>query len=69
MGKFDITAQRIDIALYEPEIPPNTGNILRLCANANSHLHLIEPFGFELTEKSLIWSFVVLFLILNLAIS
>jgi tRNA (cytidine/uridine-2'-O-)-methyltransferase len=41
------------IVLYEPEIPPNTGNIMRLCTNSGSHLHLIEPLGFELDEKRL----------------
>jgi tRNA (cytidine/uridine-2'-O-)-methyltransferase len=43
----------IDIALFEPQIPPNTGNILRLCANTQSHLHLIQPMGFEINEKTL----------------
>jgi len=42
-----------DIALYEPEIPPNTGNIIRLCANSGAHLHLIEPLGFALDDKRL----------------
>ena len=41
------------IVLYEPEIPPNTGNIIRLCANSGSHLHLIHPLGFELDDKRL----------------
>jgi tRNA (cytidine/uridine-2'-O-)-methyltransferase len=41
------------IALYEPEIPPNTGNIMRLCANTGSTLHLIHPLGFNLDEKKL----------------
>lgn len=41
------------IALYEPEIAPNTGNIIRLCANNGAHLHLIEPLGFDLEEKKL----------------
>ncbi|WP_434358004.1 tRNA (uridine(34)/cytosine(34)/5-carboxymethylaminomethyluridine(34)-2'-O)-methyltransferase TrmL [Parasalinivibrio latis] len=40
-----------DIALYEPEIAPNTGNIIRLCANTGAKLHLIEPLGFDLEEK------------------
>jgi len=40
-----------NIALFEPEIPPNTGNIIRLCANAGSSLHLIHPLGFSLEEK------------------
>ncbi|MFQ5489008.1 MAG: tRNA (uridine(34)/cytosine(34)/5-carboxymethylaminomethyluridine(34)-2'-O)-methyltransferase TrmL [Gammaproteobacteria bacterium] len=41
------------IVLYEPEIPPNTGNIIRLCANSGAHLHLIHPLGFNLGEKQL----------------
>ena len=41
------------IALYEPEIAPNTGNIMRLCANNGCQLHLIEPMGFDLEEKKL----------------
>lgn len=40
-----------DIALYQPEIPPNTGNIMRLCANTGCRLHLIHPLGFSLDEK------------------
>jgi len=40
------------IALYEPEIPPNTGNIIRLCANAGVNLHLIHPLGFDINEKT-----------------
>ena len=43
----------LDIVLYQPEIPPNTGNIIRLCANAGASLHLIEPLGFELDDKRL----------------
>ena len=42
----------MNIVLYQPEIPPNTGNIIRLCANTGSQLHLIEPMGFSLNEKS-----------------
>ena len=41
------------VILYEPEIPPNTGNIIRLCANTGAALHLIEPLGFDLEEKKL----------------
>lgn len=41
------------IVLYEPEIPPNTGNIIRLAANTGCHLHLIQPLGFELQDKLL----------------
>jgi tRNA (cytidine/uridine-2'-O-)-methyltransferase len=40
------------VILYQPEIPPNTGNIIRLCANTASTLHLIEPLGFELDSAS-----------------
>ena len=40
------------IILYEPEIPPNTGNIIRLCANAGCTLHLVEPLGFRLDRRS-----------------
>lgn len=42
----------IHIVLFEPEIPPNTGNIIRLAANTGAKLHLIEPLGFKLDEKS-----------------
>ncbi|MBM3203401.1 tRNA (cytidine(34)-2'-O)-methyltransferase, partial [Candidatus Woesearchaeota archaeon] len=41
------------IVLYEPEIPPNTGNIIRLCANTGTCLHLIRPLGFDLEDKKL----------------
>ncbi len=41
------------IVLYQPEIPPNTGNIIRLCANTGSSLHLIRPLGFALDDKRL----------------
>jgi len=40
------------VILYQPEIPPNTGNIIRLCANSGASLHLIEPLGFDLDRKS-----------------
>ena len=43
----------LDIVLFEPEIPANTGNIIRLCANTGAHLHLIQPLGFELDDKRL----------------
>ena len=43
----------ISLILYEPEIPPNTGNIIRLCANTGVALHLVEPLGFELDEPRL----------------
>ncbi len=41
------------IVLYQPEIPPNTGNIIRLCANAGAQLHLIHPLGFGLDDSKL----------------
>ena len=43
----------IHIVLYRPEIPPNTGNIIRLCANTGARLHLIRPLAFELDDKRL----------------
>jgi tRNA (cytidine/uridine-2'-O-)-methyltransferase len=43
----------VNIVLVEPEIPPNTGNVARLCAATRSTLHLIEPFGFKLDDKRL----------------
>ena len=43
----------LHIVLFEPEIPPNTGNIMRLAANTGCRLHLIEPLGFELDDKLL----------------
>lgn len=42
-----------EIVLYEPEIPPNAGNIMRLCANAGCRLHLVRPLGFSLSDKQL----------------
>ncbi|MDX2346588.1 MAG: tRNA (cytidine(34)-2'-O)-methyltransferase [Legionella sp.] len=41
----------LHVALYQPEIPPNTGNIIRLCANSGAQLHLIHPLGFALDDK------------------
>jgi tRNA (cytidine/uridine-2'-O-)-methyltransferase len=42
-----------EIVLYRPEIPPNTGNVIRLCANTGSRLHLVEPLGFTLDDRNL----------------
>ena len=42
----------INIVLYEPEIPQNTGNIMRTCVATNSKLHLIEPLGFKMDDKT-----------------
>lgn len=44
---------KFQVVLFEPEIPPNTGNIIRLCANTPCDLHVIEPLGFELDDKRL----------------
>ena len=43
----------IDVVLYQPEIPPNTGNVIRLCANSGARLHLVEPLGFALDDARL----------------
>ncbi|RNF83585.1 tRNA (cytidine(34)-2'-O)-methyltransferase [Montanilutibacter psychrotolerans] len=42
-----------DVILFQPEIPPNTGNVIRLCANTGARLHLIRPLGFELEDRQL----------------
>ncbi len=42
-----------DIILYQPEIPPNTGNIIRLCANTGARLHLVKPLGFDLDDRQM----------------
>ena len=47
------SAPVFDVVLYQPEIPPNTGNVIRLCANTGARLHLIEPLGFDLSDKQL----------------
>ena len=44
---------QLKIVLFEPEIPPNTGNIIRLCANTGSELHIIRPMAFQLDDKRL----------------
>jgi len=41
----------LHVILYEPEIPPNTGNVIRLCANTGAKLHLVHPLGFDLSER------------------
>ncbi len=48
-----MTAFSLDVLLYQPEIPPNTGNVIRLCANTGARLHLIRPLGFELEDRQL----------------
>jgi tRNA (cytidine/uridine-2'-O-)-methyltransferase len=42
-----------DVVLFQPEIPPNTGNVIRLCANTGCRLHLVEPLGYSLDDKQL----------------
>ena len=43
----------LDVILYQPEIPPNTGNVIRLCANTGARLHLVRPLGFDLDDRQL----------------
>jgi tRNA (cytidine/uridine-2'-O-)-methyltransferase len=45
--------EMLEVVLYQPEIPPNTGNILRLCANTGARLHLVKPLGFHLNDRRL----------------
>ena len=52
-SSFAIRHLRMHIVLVEPEIPPNTGNVARLCAAMRTTLHLIEPFGFKLDDAQL----------------
>ena len=42
-----------DVVLHQPEIPPNTGNVIRLCANTGARLHLVKPLGFDLDDRQL----------------
>ena len=53
MSSWYYPAMSLHVVLFEPEIPPNTGNIIRLCANTGAQLHLIHPLGFSLEEKPL----------------
>ena len=53
MSNDNTSALDLDVLLYQPEIPPNTGNAIRLCANTGARLHLIEPLGFDLQDKQL----------------
>ncbi len=43
----------LDVVLFQPEIPPNAGNVIRLCANTGARLHLVEPLGFRLDDRQL----------------
>lgn len=51
MHNHPLKSPILHIVLYQPEIPPNTGNVIRLCANMGCHLHLIEPLGFDMSDK------------------
>jgi hypothetical protein len=42
-----------DLVLYQPEIPPNTGNVIRMCANTGTRLHLVQPLGFAMDDRQL----------------
>ena len=53
MSNDNASALDLDVLLYQPEIPPNTGNAIHLCANTGARLHLIEPLGFDLEDKQL----------------
>ena len=46
-------ARMFDVILHQPEIPPNTGNVIRLCANTGARLHLVKPLGFSLEDRLL----------------
>jgi len=50
---MDDNGRMLHVILHHPEIPPNTGNVIRLCANTGASLHLIRPLGFELDDKRL----------------
>ncbi len=50
---YKVNAPILELVLFEPKIPPNTGNVIRLCANTGVHLHLIHPLGFSLEDKKL----------------
>ena len=52
-GPASIGPTVFDLLLYQPEIPPNTGNVIRLCANAGARLHLVRPLGFDLDDRNL----------------
>jgi tRNA (cytidine/uridine-2'-O-)-methyltransferase len=51
-GRLPCDGAMFRIVLFQPEIPPNTGNVIRLCANTGSTLHLVKPLGFELSDKA-----------------
>ena len=49
----NVSLVMLDVVLYEPEIPPNTGNVIRLAGNTGAHLHLVEPLGFSMRDRQL----------------
>lgn len=53
LGRGQKDCQMFEIVLYQPEIPPNTGSVIRLVANTGTHLHLVHPLGFDLSDRSL----------------
>lgn len=53
-GRDTLLASMFDVILYQPQIPPNTGNIIRLCANTGVGLHLVKPLGFSLDDRQLL---------------
>lgn len=53
MNGDHVPGHLMHVVLFEPEIPPNTGNIIRLCANCGAQLHLIEPLGFDIDDRKL----------------
>lgn len=53
LGSLTSLWRMLHVILYQPEIPPNTGNVIRLCANTGASLHLIEPLGFRMSDSRL----------------
>jgi tRNA (cytidine/uridine-2'-O-)-methyltransferase len=53
MPKYSLESALTAVVLFQPEIPPNTGNVIRLCANTGAELHLVEPLGFRWEDRSL----------------
>src|SRR6476469_2904969 len=54
LGRRSPGTDMFDVDVVHPEIPPNTGNVIRLCANAGARLHLVEPLGFSIDDKQLL---------------
>jgi tRNA (cytidine/uridine-2'-O-)-methyltransferase len=51
-NRADAADEMFHVVLFQPEIPPNTGNVIRLCANTGSTLHLVKPLGFDIQDKA-----------------